>query len=310
MQTAAVILRQPRSIGIETVDLRPVSDGDIVVDVRWSGISTGTERLLWSGRMPDFPGMGYPLVPGYEAVGVVVDSRHAGIAAGDTVFVPGSNAFQCVRGLFGAQARRLVASGARAVPVSEALGPRAVLLALVATAHHIAPLGSDMPQLIVGHGTLGRLLARLARLSGAAPTVWERSPARRSGALGYRCIDARDDDGTSYARICDVSGDPAVLDSLVGRLAPGGEIVLAGFYDEPLQFNFVPAFLREARIRVAAQWQPGDMAAAAELVNTGRLSLDDLVTDEVSAADAATAYRRAFSDATCLKMALDWSAMS
>ena len=34
------------------------------MDVEWSGISTGTERLLWSGRMPPFPGLGYPLVPG------------------------------------------------------------------------------------------------------------------------------------------------------------------------------------------------------------------------------------------------------
>jgi 3-hydroxyethyl bacteriochlorophyllide a dehydrogenase len=40
----------------------------------------------------------------------------------------------------------------------------------------------------------------------------------------------------------------------VSRLAPGGEIVLAGFYDEPLSFTFPPAFMREARFRIAAQW--------------------------------------------------------
>ena len=45
---------------------------DVVVDIEYSGISTGTERLLWTGRMPAFPGMGYPLVPGYESVGRVV----------------------------------------------------------------------------------------------------------------------------------------------------------------------------------------------------------------------------------------------
>ena len=46
----------------------PAADDEIVVDVEFSGISTGTERLLWDGRMPPFPGMGYPLVPGYESV--------------------------------------------------------------------------------------------------------------------------------------------------------------------------------------------------------------------------------------------------
>ena len=45
------------------------------MDIEWSGISTGTEKLLWSGRMPPFPGMGYPLVPGYESVGRIVAGR-------------------------------------------------------------------------------------------------------------------------------------------------------------------------------------------------------------------------------------------
>jgi 3-hydroxyethyl bacteriochlorophyllide a dehydrogenase len=47
---------------------------DVVIDIAWSGISSGTERLLWEGRMPSFPGMGYPLVPGYESVGRIVDA--------------------------------------------------------------------------------------------------------------------------------------------------------------------------------------------------------------------------------------------
>jgi bacteriochlorophyllide a dehydrogenase len=30
--------------------------------------------------------------------------------------------------------------------------------------------------------------------------------------------------------------------------------VLAGFYTEPLAFAFPPAFMKEARLRVAAEW--------------------------------------------------------
>ena len=46
----------------------------MLVEVDYSGISTGTEKLLFNGRMPAFPGMGYPLVPGYESVGRIVDA--------------------------------------------------------------------------------------------------------------------------------------------------------------------------------------------------------------------------------------------
>ena len=75
----AVVLEAPRHLSLERLDLTAPGPGDVVVDVAFSGISTGTERLLWSGQMPAFPGMGYPLVPGYESVGTV---SHAGPSSG------------------------------------------------------------------------------------------------------------------------------------------------------------------------------------------------------------------------------------
>ena len=68
METVAVVLEQPGKLALRTVALQEPGADDLVVDAVWSGISSGTERLLWAGRMPHFPGMGYPLVPGYETV--------------------------------------------------------------------------------------------------------------------------------------------------------------------------------------------------------------------------------------------------
>ena len=62
----------------------------MTVETRWSGVSAGTERLLFTGRMPAFPGMGYPLVPGYESVGRVVDAGPDADRIGTQVFVPGA----------------------------------------------------------------------------------------------------------------------------------------------------------------------------------------------------------------------------
>ena len=79
MNTLAVVLEKPEHLVRSEIGLVPPGDEDVVVDVLWSGISTGTERLLWSGRMPPFPGMAYPLVPGYEAVGeIVAAGPHSG----------------------------------------------------------------------------------------------------------------------------------------------------------------------------------------------------------------------------------------
>ena len=74
VDTHAVILSGPRSLHLGQVGLNAPALGDVVVKVRHSGISTGTEKLFWQGTMPPFPGMGYPLVPGYEAFGEVVET--------------------------------------------------------------------------------------------------------------------------------------------------------------------------------------------------------------------------------------------
>lgn len=306
MDTLAVVLEKPEHLSLRYLDLEDVTDDDVVVEIDWSGISTGTERLLWSGRMPPFPGMGYPLVPGYESVGRVVDAgARARDRIGQTVFVPGSSGFKDARGLFGGAARLLVVKNARVVPITESLGEHGVLIALAATARH-AIAGGETPDLIIGHGVLGRLLARLVMVEGREPVVWETNPTRRHGAQGYKVIHPDEDERRDYRSICDVSGDSKLLDTLIGRLGRGGEVVLAGFYDQPLSFGFPAAFMKEARLRVAAEWAPEDLAVTMDLIATGRLGLDGLISHRMYAFDADEAYRTAFTDVSCLKMVLDW----
>jgi 3-hydroxyethyl bacteriochlorophyllide a dehydrogenase len=227
METTAVVLEGPKGLGVRSVPLVPAGDTDVVVDIHYSGISTGTEKLLWSGEMPPFPGMGYPLVPGYEAMGEVVDApANSNMRPGDTVFVPGASCYGEIRGLFGAAAARIATPAKRLVRLDRGTGPEGALLALAATARHaVAGDGAQAPDLIVGHGVLGRLLARFAMLRGGpAPVVWETDPARRAGDHGYDVIDPETDSRRDYRVIFDASGDAALLDTLVGRLAKGGRL--------------------------------------------------------------------------------------
>ena len=313
MEALAVVLTAPERLGLDRLRLTGPTDGDVVVDVAWSGISTGTERLLYSGRMPAFPGMGYPLVPGYESVGCVVDAGSASeIRPGDQVFVPGAQCFGPVRGLFGGAAARLVVPASRVATIDASWGEDAVLLALAATARHaVAAAHAVLPDLIVGHGVLGRLLARVTMaLGGEAPVVWESNAARRVGAFDYPVVDPATDERRDYRAIYDASGNAEILDDLVRHLAPGGEIVLAGFYAAPLSLSFPPAFMREARIRVAAEWKRPDLDATLDLIREDRLSLAGLITHRCPAPQAPLAYRTAFDDPACLKMVLDWRSCS
>lgn len=306
MEAVAVILEAPEQLSLRPLALTGMSADDVRVEIDWSGISSGTEKLLWTGRMPNFPGMGYPLVPGYESVGRIVDAgANARARVGEYVFVPGANCYEGARGLFGGSARQVVLPAARAIPIDESLGRDGILIALAATAHHAIATGG-VPQLIIGHGILGRLIARIAIATGGdVPAVWDANPARRDAGIGYDVIDPAADERRDYAAICDASGATDVLDIAFSRLAKGGEVTLAGFYDR-LSFAFPPAFMREARVRISAEFTPADVAAVLELLAMGLLEFDGLISHARPAAEAEAAYPQTFTDPACLKMVLDW----
>jgi 3-hydroxyethyl bacteriochlorophyllide a dehydrogenase len=308
MNSTAVVFAAPGQLVLKDLPLSPPEGATALVDVECSAISTGTERLLWTGDMPAFPGMGYPLVPGYETVGRVSKApRNSGLHEGDLVFVPGASCYGPVRGLFGGAASRIATAPEKLISLDEKYQETGTLLALAATACHAVTMGR-LPELIVGHGVLGRLMARITLAFGGEPTVWENRIERQAGADGYVVKSASLDTRKDYNCIVDASGDTQVLDVCIRHLARHGEVVLAGFYADPLQFVFPPAFMREAAIRIAAQWTTKDMDIVLDLVGRGALSLDRLITHRCPASEAQTAYETAFNNSSCLKMVLDWRA--
>lgn len=310
MNTKAVVMTSPGELAVQEVNLRDCPSEHVIVDIHYSGISTGTEKLFWNGKMPPFPGMGYPLIPGYESVGEVVSAgKSTGFKPGNFVFVPGADCFsEPVRSLFGGAAKRVSSPAKRLIKIDRAMGVNGALFALAATARHaIAGFGNKMPEVIVGHGVLGRLLARFVVLAGEKPpVVWETNPLRHDGAAGYQVILPDSDERSDYDCIFDASGDSGILDKLIGRVCRGGEIVLAGFYPERLSFGFPQAFIKEVSMRVSAEFLPEDVATTKLLIEDGSLSFDGLVSDVLPVKKAADAYNIAFNKSECLKMVLDW----
>ena len=195
MQTNAIVLTEPKSIAARELGLVDVGPGDVQVAIDWSAISSGTERLLYTGRMPAFPGMGYPLVPGYEAVGRVTIADEAGtLRVGDTVFVPGSTGFKGrarpVRGVglasrrgccprrsdraLARRKRRAARARRHRLPTRWAARCRSFPSSSSATAR-----------------SAGCSRASSSRWAATPPKVWETNAARRDGAEDYEVVDPR-----------------------------------------------------------------------------------------------------------------------
>ena len=64
--------------------------------------------------------------------------------------------------------------------------------------------------------------------------------------------------------------------------------------------------MKEARLRVSAEFNSEDVSVTRSLIEAGNLSLRNLVTNTEPAKNVSKAYENAFNDPTCLKMVLDW----
>jgi len=178
----------PRSGTIRNESLPPTGAESVRVRALYSGISHGTESLVWHGRIPesqyprmrapfqagDFPA---PVKYGYASVGVVEAGPEARI--GQTVFC-----------LYPHQSRYVVPAAA-AYPLPADLPPaRAVLAANVETALNICWDAEPRPGeriSVIGAGVVGALTAALcAEIPGTEVELVDINPDRQplADALG------------------------------------------------------------------------------------------------------------------------------
>ncbi len=263
-QAKAFWIAAPGRGEIRDEALAPVSDDDVVVRALYSGISRGTEALVFSGRVPDterqrmrapfqageFPA---PVKYGYASVGIVESGRPE--LRDRAVFV-----------LYPHQTRYVVPAAAVHV-VPDAVPPaRAVLAANLETA--VNGLWDAHPHIgdrvtVIGAGTVGCCAARLAAgVVGCDVELVDVNPARAGIAtqLGVRFAEPASASGDRDV-VIHASGSPAGLALALEVAAFEARIVeLSWFGDREVTLPLGGAF-HARRLRITSS-QVGHVAAS------------------------------------------------
>ena len=257
-------LCEPGSGEIRTADLPDPGPGEVRVRTSYSGVSRGTESLVFRGGVPEsqyavmrapfqegeLPG---PVKYGYLSVGVV----EAGDAAllGRTVFC-----------LHPHQTAYVVPSDAVAV-VPDGVPPRrAVLAGTLETAVNAlwdaAPLVGDRVA-VVGAGMVGCCVARLlAGIAGVEVTLVDAEPDRASVAVALEVGFALPADAPGDRDlVVHTSGTAAGLQLSLDLLGPDSTVTDLSWYgDTPVELSLGGRF-HSARLGIRAS-QVGEVAAA------------------------------------------------
>jgi threonine dehydrogenase-like Zn-dependent dehydrogenase len=283
-EARAFWLRHPGQGEIRSAPLPAPGPGEVLVRTRYSGISRGTETLVFQGRVPasqytamrapfqdgDFPA---PVKYGYLNVGVVAQDGAEGASTllGRTVFC-----------LYPHQTAYVVPAGA-VHPVPDGVpAARAVLAGTVETAVNAlwdaAPLVGDRIS-VVGAGMVGCCVAGvLAGFPGADVQLVDTRPERAgvAQALGVGFALPADAAG-GRDLVVHASATAAGLQRSLELLAPDGEVVELSWYGD-----------REVSLRLG------------ESFHAGRLAIR---SSQVGAVSPRRRHRRDFTDR--LALALD-----
>jgi 3-hydroxyethyl bacteriochlorophyllide a dehydrogenase len=316
MSVRAVVFEAAGRVALRDVELRAPQADEIVVDTRFSSISSGTERLLFNGKLPGMPHLRYPLVPGYEAAGTVVSvgADVPDIRVGDDVFVGGSMCYADVAAAFGGQSSRTIKRAAQAVPLNGIAPAHAPLLALAATSlHGVRRLGDVAGQRIavLGMGAVGQLAASFLMVAGAHVVAVDRSAERLASSTAHEKIDVSNAPleellTQPVQHAIEATGIPSEIARCARIMQPGGNIVLLSYYDT-LETPFMDLFVKEATLLVSREWAFPDLLAARDFVAAGAVDLAALATHVVPIERYAAAYDTAFNDPSILKVVLQWA---
>ena len=319
IKSRAVVIPRRNVVELRTVQVNDPRVGDVLIRTAYTSISAGTERMLLDGRLPQ-PQLLFPVIPGYETVGQVVQvgAKAPKDLLGQWVYIGGARCFRGVNPAWGGQSEFISAEAERVVPLGSIDPATGVILALAATALHginVAHIRSSDRVLVLGQGIVGQLAARLAKLAGASyVAVADRVAVRLEASKADQVIDiTREslDEAISEANInllIDATGSMTALSGALPLLANHGRVLLLGYYDT-LNLPYAPLFMREAQVLIAREWQfgaDGDLPRARDLIASGDLDVRGLLTHRVPLDRIQAAYRLAFEDPACLKVVVEW----
>jgi 2-desacetyl-2-hydroxyethyl bacteriochlorophyllide A dehydrogenase len=289
----------PRQVEIRELPTPRPAAGEVLVRTLCSGISGGTERLVYRGEVPadlaldDTIGaldgtFSYPFAYGYACVGEVAES-------GQLVF-----AFQPHQDMFAAPAGELIA-----LPAVDPAA--ATLFPLVETALQVtldAGTGYRDRVIVLGAGVLGLLTALLLQRAGwrpllAEPQAWRRALA---GRLGATAVAPEELPRQSVPLVIDASGNPDAPALGLDLLAHEGTLLVASWFGaKPVALPLGGAFHRRRLVirstqvstipaRLSGTWTLSRRRREAVELMAG-LPLADLCTHVFAFGAAAEAFR-------------------
>ena len=329
----AVVIDKPGSVAVREFPEPTPGPGEVVVDVRACGFC-GTDLHIFRGEyLGD-----YPVRPGHEAAGVVsaVGEGVDAFKLGDRVAIEPNihcgTCSMCTSGranfcenwraigvtLPGCMAENVLAPAGQVFRVGDLSFEAGAFMEPLSCVLHgvkkVEPLeGNDV--LITGAGPIGLLILQVVKLRGArSVTVTDLRPGRLELAKELGADEALqaspsplegEGRGEGYDIVIDASGSVEAIRRTVDLARPGGKVLWFGVAPRGKSFPIEPfEVFRKGLAIHGAYTSLGNSLEAIDLLSSGRLRVEPLISHRLGLEDFERAARLIESDPDVLKVML------
>lgn len=316
MKAPCIVFTKPRTAETGEIEIGSPGPGQIVTKTLLTGVSTGTETRVFRGKQD---GSSFPLIPGYENLGEVVEAGPA------VTLKPGTRVY--VRGhqydpspyttTWGSQVGGSLASAASAIPIPDGVPNEHAIYAKVCG---ISLHGAKRARVrdgewavvvglgIIGHFVLQHAVARGAKVIGIDVDAGRLELAAKAGAT--HTVNGRDADAVERVReitgggatvAFDATGLASTLEGTAAYLRvrpwdtdPGdaARLVLQGTVEEPVTLGYRTLFAPEIDLITPRDCDTADLVDSLSLMAAGKIDPGIIPATTYHYTKAAEAYPR------------------
>lgn len=315
MESQAVVFPSPNKVEFRPVNCPEPGPQDTVVRVTHSWISNGTEgsylrgeRIAGDTAYREGDPIPFPIVPGYQKIGVVerVGREIEDLSVGETVFC----ACGKVEGMFQSWAGHIAASISsrdqiwKLPPGREPLAFAALVLTQVGyNLGSRGPIEKGQHSVVFGDGMVGQWAAqtlawRGARVIMVGQDAWRLSLAEK--LTGCRTVNMKETDWQPAVRklasegvavVADAVGTREGTESMFSLMIRGGHIVSAGFCGTDDRVSIQAMRDLELSLDCVSAWSMPRMEQTLNLIARGDLKTLPLITHHFPASKVAEAWQ-------------------
>ena len=314
-EAQAIVLQKANKLKLQPAAYQTGKPGDVVVKTIASTITPGYDRLLLTNKPVSNRVFHYPIMPGSESIGQVIETGLGvnDLFPGDFVYAFKADGWTGVEPYSGCHAEIIPTSRHNLFPLGRQPIHRDLLtglLAYIISAVEKAPLHAASRVLILGLGSVGLMVCEYLYALGfkhidAVETFSIRGQLSHAEHIALDISDFTSDFNDSYDLIIETTGRILLIEKAVRLMKEQATIVLMGNY-EIMAYDYRLIQHKEPAIISSSITTISHIQEACTVLNNEILDSEKFFTNVFPVAQYELAYRMALDSKESIKTVLSW----